>query len=52
MLIPTPAPFTFMGRRKSGDWARSRGLAIATALIVKHRDPGTDARVALEGALR
>ena len=35
-----------------GEWARSHGLAIATALLVKDRDPGTDARVALEAALR
>ncbi len=33
-------------------FARRHGLAIATALIVKDRDAGTSARIALEEALR
>jgi 2,3,4,5-tetrahydropyridine-2-carboxylate N-succinyltransferase len=39
-------------RRLDGEFARAHGLAASTALIVKDRDPGTDARVALEAALR
>jgi 2,3,4,5-tetrahydropyridine-2-carboxylate N-succinyltransferase len=35
-----------------GSFAEAHGLAVATAVIVKYRDPGTDARVALEAALR
>jgi 2,3,4,5-tetrahydropyridine-2-carboxylate N-succinyltransferase len=40
------------GRPAAGAWAEARGLTIATALIVKRRDASTDARVALEDALR
>jgi 2,3,4,5-tetrahydropyridine-2-carboxylate N-succinyltransferase len=39
-------------RAVRGAFAEDHGLAMATALIVKYRDAGTDARVALEGALR
>jgi 2,3,4,5-tetrahydropyridine-2-carboxylate N-succinyltransferase len=39
-------------RPAAGSWAAERGLTIATALIVKHRDAGTAARVALEAGLR
>jgi 2,3,4,5-tetrahydropyridine-2,6-dicarboxylate N-succinyltransferase len=39
-------------RAAGGTFAREHGLAIATAIIVKGRDPGTAARVALEAALR
>ncbi len=42
-------PATRPGR---GDFARTRGVALAAAAIVKHRDPGTDAATALEQALR
>ena len=38
---PSPAAF-----------AADHGLAVSVALLVKDRDAGTDARVALEGALR
>lgn len=34
------------------DWAAARGLSIACALIVKHRDASTDRATALEQALR
>ena len=33
-------------------WAAERGLALSVPLIVKYRDAGTDARVALEEAIR
>ena len=52
-LVVPPGSVVVPGSRPaSGGWAESRGLAIATALIVKRRDAGTDARVALEDALR
>jgi hypothetical protein len=35
-----------------GDIARARGLAVADAVLVKDRDPGTDARLVLEEAIR
>jgi 2,3,4,5-tetrahydropyridine-2-carboxylate N-succinyltransferase len=39
-------------RPASGAFAEAKGLGVTTALIVKDRDAGTDARVALEEALR
>ena len=42
-----PAPRTL-----AGAFAADHGLAVSVALLVKDRDAGTDARVALEGALR
>ena len=35
-----------------GSFARTHGLSVTTAVIVKDRDAGTDARTALEAALR
>jgi 2,3,4,5-tetrahydropyridine-2,6-dicarboxylate N-succinyltransferase len=52
LVVPPGAVVVPGSRPASGDWARERGLSIASALIVKRRDPGTDARVALEAALR
>ena len=52
LVVPPGAVVVPGSRPASGRWAQARGLSIATALIVKHRDPGTDARVALESALR
>ena len=52
LAVPPGAVVVAGSRPASGTWARERGLTIATALIVKRRDPGTDARVALEAALR
>jgi 2,3,4,5-tetrahydropyridine-2,6-dicarboxylate N-succinyltransferase len=39
-------------RRLDGAFAGEHGLSAATAIIVKRRDAGTDARTALEDALR
>jgi hypothetical protein len=39
-------------RRVPGTFAGTHGLSIGTALLVKYRDAGTSARVALEDALR
>lgn len=52
LVVPPGAVVVPGSRPASGRWAQARGLAIATAMIVKHRDPGTDARLALESALR
>ena len=52
LVVPPGAVVVPGSRPAMGPWAAARGLAIATALIVKDRDPGTDARVALEDALR
>jgi len=52
LVVPPGAVVVPGSRPAAGQWAAARGLSIATALIVKHRDPGTDARLALEGALR
>lgn len=50
--IPAGAVVVPGTRPASGTFARERGLALASALIVKYRDPGTDVATALEGALR
>jgi 2,3,4,5-tetrahydropyridine-2-carboxylate N-succinyltransferase len=52
LVVPAGAVVVPGSRALSGDFAGSHGLGLATAVIVKQRDPGTSARVALEGALR
>lgn len=52
LAVPDRAVVVPGTRPASGGWATRRGLAVATALLVKYRDAGTDARVALEAALR
>jgi 2,3,4,5-tetrahydropyridine-2,6-dicarboxylate N-succinyltransferase len=52
LVVPPGAVVVPGSRPASGGWAQARGLSIATTLIVKRRDPGTDARLALESALR
>jgi 2,3,4,5-tetrahydropyridine-2-carboxylate N-succinyltransferase len=52
LVIPPGSVVVPGSRPAAGAWAAARGLTIATALIAKRRDPGTDARVALEDALR
>ncbi len=52
-LVVPPGAVVVPGTRAiEGAFAASHGLAASTALIVKHRDERTDARVALEEALR
>jgi 2,3,4,5-tetrahydropyridine-2-carboxylate N-succinyltransferase len=52
-LVVPPGSVVVPGSRPaSGDFARQLGVGISTAVVVKHRDPSTDARVALEEALR
>jgi 2,3,4,5-tetrahydropyridine-2-carboxylate N-succinyltransferase len=52
-LVVPPGVVVVPGSRPlSGAWAEARGLTVSTAVIVKRRDAGTAARVALEEALR
>jgi 2,3,4,5-tetrahydropyridine-2-carboxylate N-succinyltransferase len=50
--IPEGAVVVAGSRRVTSEWAQDHGLAISTPLIVKYRDDKTDARTALESALR
>ena len=52
LVVPAGAVVVPGNRAVSGPFANRHGLGLATAVIVKQRDPGTAARVALEGALR
>jgi 2,3,4,5-tetrahydropyridine-2,6-dicarboxylate N-succinyltransferase len=52
LVVPERAVVIPGTRALGGPFAEAHELAVATALIVKQRDPGTDARVALEAALR
>jgi 2,3,4,5-tetrahydropyridine-2-carboxylate N-succinyltransferase len=52
LVVPPDVVVVPGSRAAPGAWAEARGLSIDTALIVKRRDAGTAARVALEDALR
>jgi 2,3,4,5-tetrahydropyridine-2-carboxylate N-succinyltransferase len=52
LAVPPGAVVVPGTRPADGPFAREHGLSIAVALLVKDRDRGTDARVALEDALR
>ncbi len=52
LVVPRGAVVVPGSRAADGSFAREHGISLATACIVKWRDEGTDARVALEGALR
>lgn len=52
LVVPERAVVIPGTRTLAGPFARAHGLAAATALLVKVRDARTDARVALEEALR
>lgn len=52
LAVPEGAVVVPAARAVRGAFGEAHGLSVATALIVKLRDPGTDARVALEAALR
>lgn len=52
LIVPERAVVVPGVRALPGPFAEEHGLAVTTPLIVKYRDPGTDARVALETALR
>ena len=50
--VPSGAVVVMGSRPARSEFAKERGLQVATPLIVKYRDAATDARVALEAALR
>ena len=50
--IPADAVVVPGSRRLAGDFAAAHGLCLYTPVIVKYRDARTDARTALESALR
>ena len=52
LAIPPGAVIVPGTRAVDGEFAAEHGLSVAVALLVKDRDAGTDARVALEEALR
>jgi len=52
LVVPAGAVVAPGVRGVSGDFAAVHGLALSAAIIVKYRDERTDARVALEEALR
>jgi 2,3,4,5-tetrahydropyridine-2-carboxylate N-succinyltransferase len=52
LVVPSGSVVVPGSRPAAGEYARAHGVGLATAVVVKHRDPSTEARVALEGALR
>jgi len=52
LVVPPGAVVVPGSRVAAGPFAEAHGLSISVALLVKDRDAGTDARVALEDALR
>jgi 2,3,4,5-tetrahydropyridine-2-carboxylate N-succinyltransferase len=52
LAVPPGAVVVPGARSVSGGFSDEHGLSISVALLVKDRDPGTTARVALEAALR
>ncbi len=52
LAIPEGAVVVAGARTVQGEWGKQNGLSISTPLIVKYRDEKTDARTALESALR
>jgi 2,3,4,5-tetrahydropyridine-2-carboxylate N-succinyltransferase len=52
LRVPPGAVVVPGTRPASSDWGRREGIAVSVPVIVKYRDEGTDARVALEDALR
>jgi 2,3,4,5-tetrahydropyridine-2-carboxylate N-succinyltransferase len=52
LLVPPRSVVVPGARQANGSWATTHGISLAVPVIVKQRDEGTDARVALEDALR
>jgi 2,3,4,5-tetrahydropyridine-2-carboxylate N-succinyltransferase len=52
LVVPAGAVVAPGVRHVAGDFAAANGLALSAAIVVKYRDERTDARVALEEALR
>jgi 2,3,4,5-tetrahydropyridine-2-carboxylate N-succinyltransferase len=51
-VVPPGAVVVPGSRRLEGPFATEHGLSVVAAILVKDRDEGTSARVALESALR
>lgn len=52
LAVPPGSVVVPGARTLGGEFAATNGLSVSVALLVKDRDAGTDARVALEDALR
>ena len=52
LVVPADAVVVPGARPVTGPFAAEHGLTVATAILIKDRDAGTSARVALETALR
>lgn len=52
LVVPPGAVVVPGTRPAAGTWAVAHGIGLTVPVIVKHRDAGTDARIALEDALR
>jgi 2,3,4,5-tetrahydropyridine-2-carboxylate N-succinyltransferase len=52
LVVPPGAVVVPGSRPADGTWATARGVSLSVAVIVKHRDSATSARIALEDALR
>jgi 2,3,4,5-tetrahydropyridine-2-carboxylate N-succinyltransferase len=52
LVVPAGAVVVPGARSVAGDFAAEHGLSVSVALLVKDRDEGTSARVALESVLR
>ncbi len=52
LVVPPGAVVVPGGRPAGGAYAEAHGITVSVPVVVKHRDSGTDARVALEEALR
>lgn len=52
LVVPPNAVVVPGTRPASSAWARERGISVTVPVIIKYRDDGTSARVALEDALR
>ena len=52
LAVPPGAVVVPGARAMGADFAARHGLSVAVAVLIKDRDPGTSARVALEAALR
>jgi 2,3,4,5-tetrahydropyridine-2-carboxylate N-succinyltransferase len=52
LVVPAGAVVAPGVRGVAGDFAAAHGLGLSASIIVKYRDERTDARVALEEALR
>jgi 2,3,4,5-tetrahydropyridine-2-carboxylate N-succinyltransferase len=52
LVVPAGAVVVPGARKVGGDFAAAHGLVLAAPVVVKYRDGRTDARVALEEALR